>query len=181
LKVSNFVVSLFQLFSDIFNCKQAHTQDRTCVCALRERERTRLRGNFERLHIRPREVACHDWTTPAPTAWHGAFDAILLDVPCSNTGVFRRRVDVRWRLQAPDIQALTRIQLALLENALPCLKPGGRLVYSTCSIDPEENQDLIATFLTAHPAWQLAAEHQSLPQKDHQDGAYAALLTRTGE
>lgn len=146
-----------------------------------EKRLPRLRGNLERLHIRPREVACHDWTTPAPTAWHGAFDAILLDVPCSNTGVFRRRVDVRWRLQAPDIQALTRIQLALLENALPCLKPGGRLVYSTCSIDPEENQDLIATFLSAHPRWQLAAEHQSLPQKDHQDGAYAALLTRTGE
>ncbi|MCU0796486.1 MAG: hypothetical protein MUF31_11175 [Akkermansiaceae bacterium] len=139
----------------------------------------RLRENLERLRIQPREIACHDWTQPAPTEWHGRFDAILLDVPCSNTGVFRRRVDVRWRLQAPDITALTRIQSAILENALPCLKEGGRLVYSTCSIEPEENEGVVESFLSRHPSFQLKASHQALPQRDGTDGAYAAVLQST--
>lgn len=141
-----------------------------------EKRLPRLRENLQRLHIQPAEIGCHDWTQPAPAAWHGRFDAILLDVPCSNTGVFRRRVDVRWRLQPGQITDLTRIQRAILENSLPCLKPGGRLVYSTCSIEPEENQDLVRAFVAAHPGLRLAAEHESLPQRDGTDGAYAALL-----
>ncbi|GAA5481083.1 transcription antitermination factor NusB [Haloferula sargassicola] len=138
----------------------------------------RLRQNLERLHIVPESIDCHDWTRPAPEKWHGAFDAILLDVPCSNTGVLRRRVDVRWRLQPQDITELTKIQTAILETALPCLKPGGRIVYSTCSIEPEENEDLIAGFLVRHPEFELVGTRQALPHRDGTDGAFAALLRR---
>jgi len=136
----------------------------------------RLRENLARLHVNPTELAGHDWTRPAPERWHGHFDAILLDVPCSNSGVLRRRVDVRWRLQPAQITELTKIQRAILDHALPCLKPGGRLVYSTCSIEPEENQDLVAAFLADHPPLRLAGEHESLPHRDREDGAYAARL-----
>lgn len=143
-----------------------------------EKRLPRLQENLERLHAGCAEVSVHDWTKPAPADWHGAFDAILLDVPCSNTGVVRRRVDVRWRLQAPDIGKITQTQRKILENALPCLKPGGRLVYSTCSIEEEENRGVVQGFLTDHPEMELREIREALPFRDETDGAFAALLTR---
>ena len=141
-----------------------------------EKRLPRLETNLERLGISMAKVQIHDWSQPAPKEWIGAFDAILLDVPCSNTGVMRRRLDARWRLRAEDIVNLTQIQETILTHALPCLKPGGRLVYSTCSIEPEENHDLLTGFTTQNPAWKIDAEHQSLPFRDHHDGAYAARI-----
>ena len=88
----------------------------------------------------------------------------------------RRRVDVRWRLRPADITELTKLQRQILENALPCLKPGGRIVYSTCSIEAEENEELIASVLIDHPELHLAGTRQALPQRDGTDGAFAASL-----
>jgi 16S rRNA (cytosine967-C5)-methyltransferase len=141
-----------------------------------EKRLPRLQENLERLHAGKAAIAAHDWTKPAPADWHGTFDGILLDVPCSNTGVIRRRVDVRWRLQAPDIARIAATQRKILENALPCLKPGGRLVYSTCSIEPEENIGQVQAFLTDHPELKLASTHEALPFRDQTDGAFAARL-----
>jgi 16S rRNA (cytosine967-C5)-methyltransferase len=141
-----------------------------------EKRLPRLKENLARLHAGNAEVAVHDWTQPAPAAWHGAFDGILLDVPCSNTGVIRRRVDVRWRLQAPDIPRIAETQRKILENAVPCLKPGGRIVYSTCSIENAENEELVAAFLTDHAGLALHATASALPFRDGTDGAYAALI-----
>ncbi len=143
-----------------------------------EKRLPRLKENLQRLHASSAEVSCHNWTEAAPAAWHGAFDGILLDVPCSNTGVIRRRVDVRWRLQAPDIDKITETQRKILENALPCLKPGGRIVYSTCSIEAQENHDLITAFLADHPELKLAGERIILPFEDETDGAYAARIEK---
>jgi 16S rRNA (cytosine967-C5)-methyltransferase len=92
--------------------------------------------------------------------------------------VIRRRVDVRWRLQTQHIDALLVTQRKILENALPCLKPGGRLVYSTCSIEAEENAGQIERFLADHPELKLTASRQILPFRDSTDGAYAARLER---
>ena len=141
----------------------------------------RLSENLERLHVAGAAIQAHDWTQPAPAEWHRSFDGILLDVPCSNTGVIRRRVDVRWRLQAPDRPRLAETQRAILENALPCLKPGGRLVYSTCSIEAVENQQVVESFLAAHPECSLAGTRQALPFADHSDGAFAARLDLAGK
>lgn len=138
----------------------------------------RLRENLERLHIRDASVDTHDWTQPAPDAWHGSFDAILLDVPCSNTGVIRRRVDVRWRLKPLDIETIRETQLSILRNALACLKPGGRIVYSTCSIQLSENQGLIGDFLEQNPEYRMTDERRILPFEHHTDGAYAARIER---
>ena len=105
------------------------------------------------------------------------FDRILLDVPCSNTGVLGRRADARWGWSVRKLEALCQTQTALLEACAPLLRPGGRLVYSTCSIEPEEDAQQIARFLATHPAWHCAEALLILPEPGH-DGAYAALLTR---
>lgn len=144
-----------------------------------EKRLPRLLDNLRRLHAGDAQTACHNWLEPAPAEWHGAFDAILLDVPCSNTGVIRRRIDVRWRLQPSDIAAITHTQRRILDHAVPCLKPGGRLVYSTCSIEPEENDDLVAGALADHPTLHLEASRSALPFRDGSDGAFAALLVHT--
>ncbi|MBK1853796.1 16S rRNA (cytosine(967)-C(5))-methyltransferase RsmB [Verrucomicrobiaceae bacterium 5K15] len=143
-----------------------------------EKRLPRLEENLANLGVTIAKSQAHDWTTPAPAEWHGQFDAILLDVPCSNTGVLRRRIDARWRLRLEDIEELTQIQEKILTHALPCLKPGGRIVYSTCSIDAEENRGLMDAFVAKHPEWKLDAEHQALPFRDDSDGAYAARLVR---
>lgn len=140
-----------------------------------EKRIPRLRENLERLGIAADAVLLHDWTQPAPKAFHQAFDAILLDVPCSNTGVIRRRVDVRWRIRPADIEQLTTIQTQILTNALACLKPGGRIVYSTCSIEDSENSTLVTAFAEKHRL-KIAKSIQIHPVDHHTDGAFAALL-----
>lgn len=141
-----------------------------------EKRLPRLQENLTRLHVKIADVHIHDWTNSAPPDWHRAFDAILLDVPCSNTGVLRRRVDARWRLQNGQFSQLVALQREIVENALPCLKPGGRLVYSTCSIAREENEEQISALVEAHPELSLESSSQSLPFRDGFDGSYAALL-----
>lgn len=113
------------------------------------------------------ECAAGDGTT---IAFREPFDAILVDAPCSNTGVLSRRPDVRWRLKEKDIAGAVAIQRRLLENAARLLKPTGRLVYSTCSLEPEEN----------HPdpgLWTVLKEELTLPTDRH-SGGYQALLRR---
>jgi 16S rRNA (cytosine967-C5)-methyltransferase len=140
-----------------------------------EKRLPRLEENLSRLHIQADEISVHDWRKPAPDRFHGAFDAILLDVPCSNTGVIRRRVDVRWRLQPSDIDDLAVIQSEILANALPCLKPGGRIVYSTCSIEDAENIGLVKAFAETH-GLKLGKTVRILPTEHGTDGAFAAVL-----
>ncbi len=141
-----------------------------------EKRLPRLEENLARLHAGKASVAVHDWSQPAPAEWHASFDGILLDVPCSNTGVIRRRVDVRWRLQAPDIDKIAITQRKILENAFTCLKPGGRIVYSTCSIEHTENLALVEAFLADHPELELRATRDALPFRDQIDGAFAARI-----
>jgi 16S rRNA (cytosine967-C5)-methyltransferase len=88
---------------------------------------------------------------PFPEA---SFDRILLDAPCSGTGTFRRNPEIRWRISAADIEQLAKSQETLLKNAAKVLRRGGRLVYSTCSVEPEENEAVVAKFQAAHPEFQ---------------------------
>ena len=141
-----------------------------------EKRLPRLLENLTRCGVQIAEVIAHDWTRPAPDSWNGFFDGILLDVPCSNTGVLRRRVDARWRLQKGELENLVKIQREILEKALPCLKPGGRIVYSTCSIDPEENIEQVKRFIADHPGLVLGEWKQVLPFEDQCDGAFAAVI-----
>jgi 16S rRNA (cytosine967-C5)-methyltransferase len=106
------------------------------------------------------------------------FDRILIDAPCSNTGVMRRRVDLRWRIQLGEIQRLREMQLDLLRRAAPLLKPGGTLVYSTCSLEPEENVDVAEQFLREQPDFKKERQRELLPFVDRVDGAFVARLIR---
>ncbi|HEY3931303.1 MAG TPA: 16S rRNA (cytosine(967)-C(5))-methyltransferase RsmB [Verrucomicrobiae bacterium] len=106
------------------------------------------------------------------------FDRILADAPCSNTGVMRRRVDLRWRISAEEILRLRQTQLDLLNQAAVNLKPGGVLVYSTCSLEPEENSEIVKEFLREHSEFKLESERELLPFVVNVDGAYVARILR---
>jgi 16S rRNA (cytosine967-C5)-methyltransferase len=145
------------------------------VSALRLR---RVVENLERLGVKNTECHAHDITSSRGAPWGELkFDRILLDVPCSNTGVMRRRVDVRWRLQAGDFVKLGQQQERLLDAGLRLLKPGGILVYSTCSIDADENQEVVKRVLANHPSARLEEEIAWLPSINGFDGAYAARIS----
>jgi 16S rRNA (cytosine967-C5)-methyltransferase len=107
------------------------------------------------------------------------FDRVLVDAPCSNTGVLRRRVDLRWRIQPQEIERLRTTQLDLLHQAVQYLKPGGVLVYSTCSLEPEENAEVVKQFLATHAGFKLERERDLLPFTDAADGAYVARVMKT--
>ncbi len=137
-----------------------------------------LRENLLRAGGQDVQVAAHDWTRPCPAAWQGAFDAVLLDVPCSNSGVLQRRVDARWRLSEAEFARLAALQSCILGQGAAAVKPGGRLVYSTCSIDAEEDRAVVDAFLSGHPEFRLDSDYLALPHREQADGAYAALLRR---
>lgn len=135
------------------------------------------RLNLIRENCRRLGVTCVEPTLIPPTgSGQPIFDRILIDAPCSNTGVMRRRVDLRWRIQPAELTRLRDTQLRLLEKAAGLLKPGGTLVYSTCSLEPEENHEVIASFVTSHPQFELQAEWELIPFVDGVDGAYVARL-----
>jgi 16S rRNA (cytosine967-C5)-methyltransferase len=106
----------------------------------------------------------------ATISFREPFDAVLVDVPCSNTGVLARRPDVRWRLREKDIAGAVELQRKLVDNAARLLKPGGRLVYSTCSLEPEENRVEAAGI-------RVVKEEFTLPT-DRRSGGYQALAVR---
>ncbi len=137
-----------------------------------------LRENLLRAGGLDVQVELHDWSQPCPAEWAGGFDAVLLDVPCSNSGVLQRRVDARWRLSEAEISRLAALQLRILEQACVAVRPGGRLVYSTCSIDREEDRSVVDAFLACHPEFCLVRDYLALPHREQADGAYAALLSR---
>jgi 16S rRNA (cytosine967-C5)-methyltransferase len=141
--------------------------------------------SLERLrlvHDNASRLGCATITTtnvaPSPLREKGRYDRILVDAPCSNTGVFRRRLEARWRLRPEDIGRLAGQQVQLLELAAQLLKPAGRLVYSTCSLESEENHGVIGRFLQTHPQFQCSAERQLTPFRDAVDGAFVAVLER---
>ena len=157
------------------------TNEGTLVaCDHDETRLARLRANLVRLGVANAPVLHCDWldanSIRAAGFEHHSFDKILVDAPCTNTGVMRRRVDVRWRLRPADFLRMQQPQLAILRAVAPLLAPGGSLVYSTCSLEPEENDEVVEKFLRDHPAFRLTKHEQSLPFRDEIDGAFAARL-----
>ncbi|HEY2801059.1 MAG TPA: 16S rRNA (cytosine(967)-C(5))-methyltransferase RsmB [Chthoniobacterales bacterium] len=136
----------------------------------------RLRSNLIRLGVANESIVRCDWLESPGELAKSKFDKILVDAPCSNTGVMRRRVDVRWRLSPEDFLRMPAQQLAILRSVAPLLKPGGSLVYSTCSLEPEENETVVAEFLREHSSFRLTTSQKSLPFHEGYDGAFAARL-----
>lgn len=105
---------------------------------------------------------------------HESFDAVLVDAPCSGLGVMRRKPDIKYTKREEDFESLHIIQLALLDNAVKVLKPGGRLVYSTCTVNTSENEETVQAFLASHPEMKLV-EIENLPEQLLQRGQHGMI------
>jgi 16S rRNA (cytosine967-C5)-methyltransferase len=105
-----------------------------------------------------------------------SFDRVLVDAPCSGTGTLRRNPEIRWRLTNDDIRKFAAYQKQFLRNAATVLKPGGRLVYSTCSVEREENENVVEDFLQTNPAFQLTKTLRTWPHREGCDGFFMAVL-----
>ena len=141
------------------------------------RRLARLRQNLVRLRLDCVEVVSD---ASAISLQPSTFDRVLVDAPCSNTGVLRRRPDARWRWSDDHLRQLAGLQAQILDEAAKFVAPGGRLVYSTCSNEPEENGEQVAAFLARHPGFAEAARRESLPVETGHDGAFACALERNG-
>jgi 16S rRNA (cytosine967-C5)-methyltransferase len=117
--------------------------------------------------------------------WEHGMDAVLIDAPCSGTGTLRRNPDIKWR--SIDLDMLTRLQASILESACRLVRPGGRLVYATCSLLEEENGAITAAFLAKHPEFEvlaaseiLARQGAKLPEEMPEDGSLKLLTHKHG-
>ena len=160
------------------------------ACEVNPRRRARLEENLRRLKVEVDVVG--DFNTPqvprdsrdpqvAPTtvtARNAIFSKVLVDAPCSNTGVLRRRPDARWNWSEVKLAELVKLQGEILDAAAARVAPGGVLVYSTCSNEPEENLDQVNAFLARHPDFALRETKESIPFETGHDGAFAAALIR---
>ena len=150
------------------------------------------RAGLQNVEIRPLDGEANQWLKRR----RAGFDRVLVDAPCSGTGTWRRNPDMRWRPLGPKVAELTQMQADILARAATMVKPGGRLIYATCSLLREENQDIVAGFLQAHPEFRVlpvgevwadtiggdcpvSGEFLSLsPARNDTDGFFAAVMER---
>ena len=151
------------------------------ACEVNPKRRRRLEENLARLKL---GVEIVSELPPLPenfqlsTSNFKLFHKVLVDAPCSNTGVLRRRPDARWNWSEEKLAALVKLQAEILDACAPRVAPGGLLVYSTCSNEPEENEAQVTAFLARHPDFSLEESRESIPFESGTDGAFAARLRR---
>lgn len=164
------------------------------ACDIQENRLKLVQENAERMGYAQIQTVARDAREVDPS-WRNAFDLVLLDAPCSGLGVLSKRADMRWRRELQNIKELVALQRDLLHAAAACVKPGGLLVYSTCTIEPAENEAQVSDFLKAHPAFEREAagpsfpsqwltsegDYLSLPFESGMDGAYAARLRKAAD
>ena len=169
------------------------------ACEVNPRRRARLGENLRRLKLNVEVVdslgerrdqsdkkdQSDESAPPAPPAFANSpirqfanFPKVLVDAPCSNTGVLRRRPDARWNWSEAKLAELVRLQAEILDAAAAHVAPGGTLVYSTCSNEPEENGEQVTAFLSRHPEFSLRESKESVPTDTGHDGAFAAALVK---
>ncbi|SQI46046.1 Ribosomal RNA small subunit methyltransferase B [Serratia plymuthica] len=144
----------------------------------------RVKENLQRLRLHA-EVKLGDGRTPQQWCGDKQFDRILLDAPCSATGVIRRHPDIKWLRRDSDIAELAKLQAEIIDAIWPHLKSGGVMVYATCSILPTENAEQITAFLQRHPDARLVETgdeqqpgRQNLPHPEDGDGFFYAKLIK---
>lgn len=160
------------------------------ACDVSDEKIALIEENCRRLKIDCVETKVLDGTVYVPS-FDRKFDAVLADVPCSGTGTISGKPEIKWRLKESDFDELSKIQSNILENAAAYVREGGRLIYSTCSIDKAENTDVVAEFLEKHPEFYACdengnrlsleeAELQVFPSKDNggSDGFYVVRLRK---
>ncbi|MCG6907228.1 MAG: 16S rRNA (cytosine(967)-C(5))-methyltransferase RsmB [Desulfobacteraceae bacterium] len=154
-----------------------------------------LAGELQRLGVGCAEIVPHDLAQPPKNLTPWSFDRVLLDAPCSGLGVLRRNPDTKWAAERADLGRFGERQLGFLKNLAPLVRPGGRLVYAVCSLEPEETDAVVAAFLDAVPGFDLARSAadgrlaaaglvdaagalRTLPHRHHMDGFFAVGLRR---
>ncbi|MHB1197093.1 MAG: RsmB/NOP family class I SAM-dependent RNA methyltransferase [Lutibacter sp.] len=141
-------------------------------------------SKLRKLKIRTRRAGVFNITTKeidSPKVMKkmkGTADRVLIDAPCSGIGVLRRNPDSKWKLEPEFVENIIKTQAEILENYSQLVKPGGKLVYATCSIFPSENEKQVHGFLKNHPEFQFEKEHKVSPAKSGFDGFYMALMKR---
>jgi 16S rRNA (cytosine967-C5)-methyltransferase len=160
-----------------------------------EKKLQRLDSEMQRLGVSIVRTTCYDLNLPLDPKQHGGFDRILLDAPCSGLGVMRRNPDIKWKSSEADLKRHAGVQKRFLENLAKLVKVNGILVYAVCSIEPEENEAVIAAFLKKHPEFAIdknlgklpetlhslvepATGFKTLPLLNHMDGFYFVRLKR---
>ena len=141
------------------------------ACDKNRKRLIRLRENIRRLRLGKLFLVAADARKPAL----GSCDLVLCDVPCTGSGVIRRKPELRWRIVPEDLATLSRLQAGIIEAAAECVRPGGALVYSTCSVEPEENRQVVDNFLGAHPEFSLEDAASVLPPEVVLDGCLATF------
>ncbi|MFH1880039.1 MAG: SAM-dependent methyltransferase, partial [Bacillota bacterium] len=160
---------------------------------LHEMRASLLEAMKKRLRLENLRISIRDATSLKPDI-EGTMDAVLLDAPCTGSGVLSEKPDLKYRLKESDIPAIMKTQAQLLDTVSRYVKPGGTLVYSTCSILPEENTDQIHAFLESHPAFSVQPLPMSYPEsfrkaqtklglqlfryRDHVEGFFIAKMLR---
>lgn len=154
---------------------------RILACDVAEVRLKRVAGRASRagVGIAETRLLAPDWLR-APDPFGERFDRILIDAPCSGSGTWRRNPETRARLTQETVTNLNQLQRALLAAAAPLVKPGGRLAYVTCSVLPQENEDVVAAFLAVHPDYAPAHPVRRLsPHSTDTDGFFIAVFTRS--
>ena len=147
------------------------------ACDVAPHRLERVTEQCRRLGLESVETVVLDAASPR-CSLRGSFDAVLVDAPCSNTGVLGRRPEVRWRIKPKDIAELAALQRRLLLRGAECVRTGGRLLYVTCSIEPEENEEVVSAVLRERSDLKLVGQDVLVPGRPA-DGGYRALLLRT--
>ena len=151
------------------------------ACEVNPKRRRRLEENLARLKLDVEvipELPSLPENFQLSTSNFKLFHKVLVDAPCSNTGVLRRRPDARWNWNEEKLAALVKLQSEILDACASRVAPGGLLVYSTCSNEPEENEAQVTAFLARHPDFTLEESRESIPFDSGTDGAFAARLKR---
>lgn len=168
---------------------------RVVACDVRDRRMTLLRRTVDAVGATNVDLVQADATAPLP--FRAAFSTVVVDAPCSGLGTLRRDPDIRWRRREADLAGLAQSQRAMLRNAADAVAPGGRLVYATCSTEPEENEAVARWFLEAHPAFRAlpaGRAHQAIaaelvdgeghlrtePDRHGLEGFFGAVFERSG-
>jgi 16S rRNA (cytosine967-C5)-methyltransferase len=154
----------------------------------------KIEESVKRLGLQSVRIVCADMTQPLTAPSPDLFDRVLVDAPCSGLGTLRGHPEIKWRRDETDIARLSRLQSALLDRITDYLKPGGIVVYSTCTLSRTENSEVVEYFLKRHPQFELqdAADYlpdqakplvenryfRALPHRHNTDGFFAARMRK---
>ena len=151
--------------------------DRLVAVDVNEARLARVADNLRKARFDGAQLVAMDGRA-APSRVGGGFDRVLVDAPCSNTGVLRRRAEARWHVDARVLADRSALQLGLIAAGFQMLSAGGRMVYSTCSIEHDENEDVVQVFLESHDDARLLAQRLRLPEPGGPDGGYLGAIER---